>query len=477
VVWLGVLLVAALAAVGCTDDDDSGGASAPTTVASHRGGVLRIGLEEPRSLVPADAETASETIIADLLYDGLTRLDPDTGEPNPALARSWTSSAEDREFTFVLDGEAAFANGSLVTAADVVASLQRAIEKPFPGSTVAAVGSDRVNVTMVRPLADLPLALAAPRFGIAGAGDDPASTGPFKLASRDADGMSLVRDGNTLLDGIDVTFASPADALAKYQSGDLDWAIAAAEAGGPNDRAVDLPAILFYGLNLRHPALADVRVRQAIVHAVNRGGAARAGYGPGRVVLLNGVVPPDMAGGGAVDCGERCTYDPDAARRLLAEAAPGGIGQVPIDFDDFDVQQRIAKAIMADLQAIGVDAVLRPHAPGEYPTFLAGGTQGIFRLGWVAAWPAASGFLPELFGSQSPINVVGFANADVDARIAAVLQGDVSAADEVAKAVLRAAIVIPIAQFREATVQSARVNDLALDRYGSFDGSVVWLDT
>jgi peptide/nickel transport system substrate-binding protein len=48
-------------------------------------------------------------------------------KPVPALAASWTSSADGREVSFKLDPAAKFHNGKPVTADDVVYSFKRAV--------------------------------------------------------------------------------------------------------------------------------------------------------------------------------------------------------------------------------------------------------------------------------------------------------------------------------------------------------------
>src|SRR5205807_6398319 len=73
-------LVAAVALVASACSGGSGGGSAAP------GGILRIGLERPQSLDPAQARYPVEMLVVDQLFDGLTAYDPATLEVRPALA-------------------------------------------------------------------------------------------------------------------------------------------------------------------------------------------------------------------------------------------------------------------------------------------------------------------------------------------------------------------------------------------------------
>lgn len=61
------------------------------------------------------------------LYEGLVASDPDTDEPVPAAARSWTSSPDGLEWRFEIDPDARWSNGDPVTSGDFRAGLRRAL--------------------------------------------------------------------------------------------------------------------------------------------------------------------------------------------------------------------------------------------------------------------------------------------------------------------------------------------------------------
>ena len=87
---------------------------------------LRVSVPELDVVPPheVDETNAVQVLIADLLTDGLTRRNDETGSIEPALAESWRTNNSGLVWTFQL-GDATFSDGSPVTADDVVASLNR----------------------------------------------------------------------------------------------------------------------------------------------------------------------------------------------------------------------------------------------------------------------------------------------------------------------------------------------------------------
>ena len=79
----------------------------------------------PRSLDPALAAAPPETDLVRAVFEGLTELDPRTLEAMPAAAEAWTSSEDNRVWTFRLRADARWSNGKPVIAADFVRSWKR----------------------------------------------------------------------------------------------------------------------------------------------------------------------------------------------------------------------------------------------------------------------------------------------------------------------------------------------------------------
>ncbi len=75
-------------------------------------------------LDPAITEDADSLAVSGLVYDGLTRLDA-SGNPQPALASSWTVSDDQLDYVVTLRQGAAFSNGDAFTADVVLANFNR----------------------------------------------------------------------------------------------------------------------------------------------------------------------------------------------------------------------------------------------------------------------------------------------------------------------------------------------------------------
>jgi peptide/nickel transport system substrate-binding protein len=103
------------------------------------------------------------------------------------------------------------------------------------------------------------------------------------------------------------------------------------------------------------PALLDVRVRQAIAHAIDRDAIVKYLVGSGARVLHTECHPAQF---GCEDASvPRYGYDPAAARRLLAEAGyPKGFA---IDLYSYTRDRNPTEAVIGYLSAVGIRARLR----------------------------------------------------------------------------------------------------------------------
>ena len=131
----------------------------------------------------------------------------------------------------------------------------------------------------------------------------------------------------------------------------------------PRDRFADV------GFNAGNPALADVRVRQAINQAVNVPEILATVYG-GRGILARGAIPPALAASDTAR--RRYAYDPRAARALLAQAGYANGMDVQLWRTAANVElSRVAQAIQAQLTEVGVPITAGPLSvtvtPGSAP--------------------------------------------------------------------------------------------------------------
>ena len=162
---LSAALAAALVLGACSSEDsgDNGGSSTLTVDTSF----------VVKSLDPGAVYEPTGNVIVHALYDTLVTFDgSDISKPVPDLAKSYTASPDGKSFTFVLRDDAVFNDGSKVTAADVVFSLNRL--KNLKGSAAAivkdlsasATDEHTVVVTSAVLNPNVPTILAEPYAGI-----------------------------------------------------------------------------------------------------------------------------------------------------------------------------------------------------------------------------------------------------------------------------------------------------------------------
>jgi peptide/nickel transport system substrate-binding protein/oligopeptide transport system substrate-binding protein len=520
---LGAGLVVVLAAGAALAVFGALRSSRQTSAAGAVGGVVQVAVVGLPSLDPADALDPKAVMVVDQLFDTLVR---DTGElqPVPGLARAFEANPTQTAFTFHLAPGERFDDGSPITAADVKFTLERVARKgsdsplaaqlegvsgyaawhtagTAPGlAGIEAPDGATVVVRLDKPFAGFPSVLGHPGFGIvpraaverlgAAFKTAPVGSGPFRRIDPAAPGrLSLRRVAGHVaearVDGIDfVDFKDVDAAYAAFQSKAVD--VAPVPPARADDAAKNFGrqgmspyiGLVFYGLNVKSPDLADPRFRQAITLAIDRKEIVDNVY-QGSVGLATGIVADGVPKRDANACGDRCRHDPDRARALLAEAFPDGkIPEVAIDHDDDATQAAVAQVIKTDLDTVGIPAVLRPHPFADYGKFLVSGQQELFRLGWIADYPSPDGFLTPLFLSSSPDNLTGLADPGIDQTLTAA-RAEADPAKRQAlylkaeQLVLDQYVVVPVGQLENRMVASSRVRGFALDPIGTFDGSAV----
>jgi peptide/nickel transport system substrate-binding protein/oligopeptide transport system substrate-binding protein len=531
---LAVALVAIAFLAGCTDSKkpELSPSSSADTGKPKAGGTLRIGIERPTTLDPAQVSpgSQSELLVADLLFDGLTRLDDNAVSAAPAIASGWTPSADLRSWRFDLRTDAHFSNGRAITANDVKYTLDRIAT--FGETSLAALRIDQITgftavatgattslagvhaiddhaiaIDLDSPLAILPELLSAPEFGIVpkeaveaaspAFATAPVGSGPFSYAGSQGDVLKLVRatQNSAYLDGVELHVYDSQNVGKSYDdfiAGALDWSVV------PNDRAEDaaqrfgtdglrpFDAQLFYAFNLLDPKFVDVRFRQAIVKSIDRASIVRAVY-PGIADVQNGVVPAGVAGHVDDPCGDPCKFDPDAARVLLSQAFPdGNIPTFNLDYFTGAGEEAVAGSIAANLAAVGINVTKQPKdpggEPGQYDLFAVSGQQQLFRLGVIGMYSSPDAYLAPLFLSNSRDNATGFADPAVDQLLqSARANVDANARQQLyqqaERQIMSEAPIVPIAQFRSKSVVAPHVRDLVLTVNGTFAGDKVWLDS
>lgn len=145
----------------------------------------------PVGLDPHVATAFSTSLVNGNIYEGLTSIDKDL-RVVPAVAESWSVSADGKVYTFKIRKGGTFHNGKPITAADVVYSFERLLKKetgsPYASrftlvKSVSTVADD-VVVELTDPSAPFLSQLIVLAIVPANHGDlqrEANGTGPFKL--------------------------------------------------------------------------------------------------------------------------------------------------------------------------------------------------------------------------------------------------------------------------------------------------------
>jgi peptide/nickel transport system substrate-binding protein/oligopeptide transport system substrate-binding protein len=395
---------------------------------------------DPRSLDPSLSTDVPTGEAVTLLFDNLTEFDPD-GHLVPGLATSWSASPNGLTWTFHLRRGVTFHNGAAVDVAAIYGSLLRALRMARQGGRVwpllpidgadAVVDSGAPELRGFRTLDDstiaftlthslniFPKLLAMPVAAIVPTpvpddfGEAPIGSGPWKFVSWSHDDLLVFARNDQYWgeraksDTLRVRIIPEVfTQAAEYESGRLS---VVEVPGGETERWERLHASelqrrtalrsWYVAINTQRGALADVRVRRALNHAVNMP-AILAQVMHNRGVLAAGSIPPGLDGYDPSRA--RYAYDPALARKLLAEAGHADNVYLELWRSPRAEFARIAQAIQADLERVGVrvDIVERDAATAR--SAARRGEADLFLSDWYADYPDGENFTYPLFHSSN----------------------------------------------------------------------------
>ena len=336
---------------------------------------------EPPNLDPtAGAAAAIDEVVYANIFEGLTRFGPD-GAVLPALAQSWDVSEDGKTYTFHLHTGVTFHDGTTFDAEDVKFSLDRARAEDsanaqkalFAGiDTVEVIDPATVTVTLKDADGSFPFNMAwgdavivAPE-SVADEATNPVGTGPFKFDEwAQGDHITISRyDGywGTPAQLSKATFriiSDPTAAFAAMMAGDVDAfpnfpapETLAQFSTDPRFKVIvgSTEGETILAMNNRQPPLDNVKVREAIAHAINRQeiiDGAMFGYG---TPIGTHFAPhnPDY-----VDLTGLSAYDPEKSKALLAEAGVSDL-TLRLALPPPTYARRGGEIIAAELAAVGI---------------------------------------------------------------------------------------------------------------------------
>lgn len=427
---------------------------------------------EPQELDPHIVTGMPEHYIIIALLEGLVLKDPATLEPIPGVAERWELSADGLVYTFHLRADARWSNGDPVTANDFAWSWQRALT-PSLGNSYAymyfsihnaeafATGKladfEKVGVEVLddRTLR-VTLDHATPYFlqlldhysmfpvhrpTLEQYGDpfQRGSTwtraghfvgnGPFVLDQWELNKVVVVKRSPTYWDAASVRL----NAIHYYPVENVSTEERMFRAGQlhitgsiPPDKIEvyrkEAPELLrvepylgnyFYRLNTQLPQLADPRVRRALAMSIDREqivehvtqGGQQPAYAFTPPDTLGYTAPPGFA------------HDPEAARRLLAEAGyPDGQGFPPTEllYNTSESHRKLAVAIQQMWKReLNIEIALNNQDWKVYLDSVDNGHYQIARAGWIGDYVDPNSFL-DMWVTDGGNNRTGWGDPEYD---------------------------------------------------------------
>jgi peptide/nickel transport system substrate-binding protein len=363
----------------------------------------------PVTLDPGVGLDEASQRVHQLVYSSLLRVGPDL-RVVPDLATS-IQTDDGREYRLTIPAGVRFHDGREMTSADVVFTFRRFLDPAFASGRkgayrdVDAVDAiDRYTVRFRLRAASAAFPINLTNMGIVpeGAGPElarqPIGSGPYRLAA-------FVPDDHVALDAFAGHYrGAPANSGLvlkvvpdetmrglELRNGSVDLIV--------NDLSPDLVHSLraqgdlqvatgpgtdyaYLGLNLRDPVLADLRVRQALAHAINRDDLVRH-LRRGQARETNGIIPA-MSWAHAADLPTHA-YDPTRARTLLDAAGfpdPDGEGPasrltLTLKTSTTEAYRLQAAVLQQQLKAVGIALELRSY---EFATLFADVVRGNVQL-------------------------------------------------------------------------------------------------
>ncbi|MFD6420027.1 ABC transporter substrate-binding protein [Streptomyces sp. NPDC060194] len=467
--WTACAVAVALAATACGGDDSGGGGGGD--------GVVRASWGDPQNpLEPANTNEVQGGKVLDMIFRGLKRYDPKTGEAKDELAESIETS-DSTNFTITVKDGWTFSNGEKVTAKSFVdawnygALIDNAQQNayffgqiegydevhPESGDAKAktmsglkVTGDRTFTVKLTQKFSTWPETLGYAAFAPLPKAffddkqawlDKPIGNGPYTVdsyqkgsqmslrkwaeypgpdkAQNEGVDLKVYTDNNTaytdlIANNLDLVDDVPASQLSNVEQ-DL------------GDRYLNTPAGIIQ--TLAFPFYREEwntedakKVRQGLSRAINREQITKTIFQDTRTPAGDWTSPVLGEEGGydAELCGELCDYDAAAAKKLVEDG--GGIpgGQVKIGYNaDTGSHKEWVDAVCNSINnALDDDNACVGDPTGTFADYRNKITDdkmtGPFRAGWQMDYPLIQNFLQPLYYTNASSNDGKYTNKEFD---------------------------------------------------------------
>lgn len=410
-----------------------------------------------------DGDPGTIDPVANWLYDvtanqwvPLVEYDYINGKVIPAGATSWSTSADGITWTFDIRKNWNWSNGEPVTAKDYEYGFQKIVDPETAAPTswrlfiiknasavnsgdmapeelgVKAVGDYTLEITLNQPAAWFLSSLtsighAVPKATREQYGVDwtqPENivvNGPYKIIEWVEDDYVVLEKNPTYFDAAKVDIEKltllvvpeASTAMAMFENGELDTV----DNVPPEDldRVKNDPVLskqfyngpafvlYWYAFDSSVPPFDNVLVRKAFAAAIDKETIVEKITRGGQVAAMT-MTPPGSVGAVPKSAGIGIPFDPNQAKKYLAEAGyPGGAGLPPIvlGFGASEINTNVAQAIQKMwIDNLGVEVQLKGWDGAGYNDAASAGAFNVWRNGWGMDFPDAHNVLGEIFRSK-----------------------------------------------------------------------------
>ena len=416
----------------------------------------------PETLDPAVSGSVESANYIVEIFSGLVAYNQNI-ELVPDIADKWDISKDGTIYTFYLRKDVKFHSGREVTADDFKYSMERACH-PDTGSKTAetylgditgaeemlsgqaehirgikVIDDHTLEITIDNPSPSFLVKLAhttsfvVDRYNVT-SGDEwwrsPNGTGPFKLGEWQEDELLILERNDLFYSekpgvGFVVYRLWGGIPIRMYETGEIDVArVDIANIDKVRDPSNPLNAeltiipefsVAYIGFDHSKPPFDDVNVRKAFCHAVDKEELIKIVF-RNIVRQADGIIPPGFPGYN--ESIEGLSYDPQKAKRFIAESTYGNVSNLPritlTTSGRGAINPFISTLVDMWRQNLGVEVQVKQLEPETYYDLLKEEKGELFTFGWSADYLDPEDFLDTLFYSGKADNIGEYSNSELD---------------------------------------------------------------
>ncbi|MDX6494846.1 MAG: peptide/nickel transport system substrate-binding protein [Gaiellales bacterium] len=389
----------------CGGANNSGGGSGSTGGGGtpKKGGTIKVAIVVPTGAInPVTVGDQGGLCMLGQVGEFLTIADPETLELAGHLADSWTPNADASEWTFKLKSGVTFQDGSPMTSADVVYTMDLLSDSKGGSNALSVFGGvlDKggttavddltVKFTLLAPNGNFPYLVSRDNYNaiIIKNGSDPKDfqntfmgTGPFKKEKYTTQvGASFVRNdaywdkaNPALPDRVEFTFyEDEPPQIQALQGGTVDCVGQISVSGGralltdPAYTIIDVPSTAHRQVHMRNDKapFTDKRVRQAMALSMDRPGIIEALFA-GKAKLGNDSPFAPQYPSTDTSVPQRAK-DIEQAKQLLSDAGMANGFSVTLNTEKAYEIPDLALQIQANAKEAGINVNILQQSPTVY---------------------------------------------------------------------------------------------------------------